>query len=483
MKLRYFNFPKQNIFASLVFSLIILSNSSIKAQSFDKSIFEQRRADFMDKMDNGVAIFISPEVSNRNDDVDYKYRQNSDFYYLTGYEEPNSIFILSPESSKEFIMFLNPKDPMREMWTGEMPGVKDVMEKYGADTVLAYNDFHDIVTYYLYGKEKIYYDLSDEKFNDEIAQVMNYSRGAFPKVLVNPSKIVHTMRIIKSQEEIDLMQKAIDITCEAQLEAFKNTKVGKYEYEIKALIEYIFAKNNSPRVGFPSIVASGPNSTVLHYEKQYRKMLDGDLLLMDIGAEYGYYSADVTRTIPVNGKFSAEQKEIYNVVLDIQEKGIYKLKKGTGINTVTSSMIEQAKQELYRIGLVTDKNSEWQWRLWYFPYTCHWLGLNVHDVQGDVSQNESGVILQPGMVTTIEPGIYINPDNLENIKSFIRAYRIRATEEEINNYVLKVKPIVQKYANIGIRIEDDVLITQNGHKVLSEKAPKTIEDIENIMKK
>ena len=472
------------ILKCLLITSIILFIAKFNAftQSFDKEAFAQRRQQFMEKMDNGVAIFISPEVSNRNSDINYKYRQNSDFYYLTGFTEPESAFILSPGSKHEFVMFVKAKNPMERMWTGDICGIEGAMEKYGADTAFQYDQFSTIVSYFLRDKNAIYYNMSNDDFNDKISEIINYHRSNFPKQIVNTSEIVHNMRIIKSSYEIAQMQKAIDATCEAHIEALKLTEPGIYEYEIKALIEYVFAKNNCPREGFPSIVASGPNATILHYEDQDRKMEDGDLLLMDIGAEFGYYSADITRTIPVNGKFTKEQKDLYEIVLSAQEMGIGMLEKGVGILKIVNRMTEFAGEELHKLGLITNKNSTWQSRLWYFPYTCHWLGLDVHDVKGNVEGNEDGVILQTGMVTTIEPGLYINPDNLDNLHQILRAYRMQITVEEIDEFVAKVKPVVKKYAHIGIRIEDDILITEEGNEILSIKAPKTVKEIEEMMK-
>jgi Xaa-Pro aminopeptidase len=463
-------------------TILLIANFNALTQSFDKDIFAKRRQQFMEKMDNGVAIFISPEVSNRNSDIDYKFRQNSDFYYLTGFTEPESAFILSPGSDHEFIMFVKTNNPITKMWTGDICGIEGALEKYGADTAFSYDQFSTAAVYFLRDKNAIYYNMCNDDFNDKVSEIINYPWGNFPKQIINTSEIAHSMRIIKSSNEIAQMQKAIDATCEAQIEVLKLAEPGMYEYEIKALIEYIFAKNNCPREGFSSIVASGPNTTILHYRDQNRKMEDGDLLLMDIGAEYGYYSADITRTIPVNGKFTNEQKELYEIVLSAQEMGIGMLKKGEGIEKIVNRMNEFAGEELFKLGLITDKSSVWQSRLWYFPYTCHWLGLDVHDVHGNIENNEDGVILQTGMVTTIEPGLYINPDNLDNLHQILRAYRMQVTDEEIDEFIVKVEPVVKKYAHIGIRIEDDILITKDGNKILSDKAPKTVREIEDLMK-
>jgi Xaa-Pro aminopeptidase len=261
----------------------------------------------------------------------------------------------------------------------------------------------------------------------------------------------------------------------------KAAEPGMYEYEIEAIIEYIFRKNGSQRPGFPSIVGSGPNSTILHYDANKHQTQDGDLIVMDVGAEYDHYTADVTRTIPVNGKFNKEQKEIYEIVLEAQQQAIDKIAPGVGIYEVHYRAVEVIKDGLYRLGLITDKESRWQYRIWLMYNTNHWLGLDVHDVGSRGRDDGKGRRLEPGMVFTVEPGIYIGEHSLDSLLKTTR--RSKARKEDVAAFLEKVKPVVEKYMNIGVRIEDDVLVTEDGHENLSSKAPTTVKEIEKWMKK
>lgn len=470
-----------------LFALLLLARTveepSLHAQTFPKDAFAQRRQRLMDKMDGGIAIFRSAKVANRNNDVDYEYRQDSDFYYLTGFEEPESAFLLIPDADKKFVMFVRPGNRMRETWTGKRFGVKGAMDIYGADTAYTINEFEKILPRYLTRKEKLYYSWNDKDFNEKLINIMKQHRGYGPDKIINPLQYVHEQRLIKSPEEMKLMRRAIDITCEAHTEAMKAAKPGMYEYELEAIIEYIYRKNGSPRPGFPSIVGSGPNSCIFHYEVNNRQTQDGDIIVIDIGAEYGYYSADVTRTIPVSGKFSREQRDIYEIVLRAQQEAIDMAAPGKGIREIQNRAIEVVKDGLYRLGLITDKNSSWQYRIWLMHAISHWLGLDVQDVGSSRGKDERGRILEPGMVFAVEPGIYVPENALDDLSELFEHTGLPATEEEIAEFVENVKPVAEKYRNIGVRIEDDVLITEEGHELLSSKAPRTIDEIENIMKK
>lgn len=465
--------------------VFFLQFNQLNAQSFNKEEFAKRRQQLMQEMDGGIAIFKGGDIVERNDDIDYKFRQNSNFYYLTGFDEPGSACLLIPGAEKEFILFIQPKNPLQEMWLGNSPGFEEAMKKYGADTVYLINQFLKELPKYLKGKDKIYYSMNDEKTNEKVLSVFKPSWGAFsPKMIINPMFMIHELRLIKSKYEIELLQRAIDITCGAHSEAFKATKPGLFEYEIESIIEYKYLKNGSPRFAFPSIVGSGANSTILHYMDNNQQMKDGDVLLMDIGAEYGYYAADITRTIPVNGKFSKEQKEIYGIVLSAQKEGIAKIKPEVRLNEIENIISKTICNGLYELGLITEKNSDWQYRTWYNHGSSHWLGLDVHDVGSYLELDKSGSRkLMTGMVLTVEPGIYIGPKSLENIPLWLPYYNNDVSEEELKQFIEKVKPVAEKYMKIGIRIEDDVLVTNDGNKVLSAKAPKEIKEIETLMRK
>ena len=455
--------------------------NTVGGSSWD--VFEQRRQQLMDKMEGGVAIFKSAKVANRNYDNDYEYRQDSDFYYLTGFEEPESAFLLIPGAEQEFIMFVQPRNPAIEKWLGKRYGVEGSMEVFEADTAFTFDKFEEMFSQYLPDKGKIYYSMNDEDLNNKLLSIMKRRSGNPPKHLIDPLPFVHEMRLIKDTGEIDLMKRSIEITSDAHIEAMKAAEPGMYEYEIEAIIEYIFRKNGS-QPGFSSIVGSGPNSMMFHYEANDRKTRNGDIIVIDIGAEFGYYSADITRTIPVNGRFSKEQKEIYEIVLEAQQAGINSMTPGIGLNEIGQKITEVVKDGLFRLGLITDTESKWQYRVWYAHDPCHWLGLDVHDA-GNYHETDKKPyrILEVGMVTTVEPGIYIGENTLNELLQLRKYFGEEVQEEEINSFIDKVRTAADKYTNIGIRIEDDVLITEGGHEVLSAKTPKDIKEIEKLMMK
>ena len=476
------------VYFAINFLLLCFPNLATAAaeSSFNKELYQQRRAKLMENMAGGIAIFISAEEHVRNNDVEFPFRQDSDFYYLTGFEEKESAFLLIPGADQEFIMFVRGRNLTHEGVDGKRAGVNGAMEIFGADTAFTIDQLEKKLPRYLYGKETVYYSLNNENFNDKLILMLKSRWGNPPKEIVDPLQFVHEMRLIKDDTEIKLMKRSIEITCDAHIETMKAARPGMFEYELSALIEYVYYKNGCPRVGFPSIVGSGPNSIILHYRDNNRLMKDGEVVLMDIGAEYGYYSADITRTIPVNGIFSEAQKAIYQIVLDAQQAGIDMAAPGVGLNELTGKVAEVIKDGLFQLGLITDKNSNWQYRVWYKHGPCHWLGLDVHDA-GDYKRNTArGRILEPGMVFTVEPGIYIGENTLENLpkmaKNFGRFRPISIPMDEVTAFIKAVSPVAKKYINIGVRIEDDVLITPSGHELLSAKAPRSIEDIETMMK-
>jgi Xaa-Pro aminopeptidase len=477
------------IFCWLIVSCLQISQ--LTAQSYSNEEFTKRRQQFISQIDKGsIAVFTARKPVIRNSDEEYVFRQESDFYYLSGWEETESAFLLIPGAEKEFIMFVQPKNPWGEMWTGKKMGVEAAIKIFGADTAYSYYQFMEMLPEILRGHDKVYYNLSDEEINQQIISLLKEPRwfgmpgmSLPPEILEDPSVIIHTMRRVKSDYEMEQIKKAIDITCDAQIEAMKMTAPGMNECEVEAVIEYTFRKNGSPRVGFSSIVGAGEHTTVMHYMENNAPINNGDLLLIDIGAEYGYYSADITRTIPVNGKFSKEQKEIYQIVLDAQEKVIETLKPGVHFKEWEKVVGKVLAEGLYKLGLITDTSSDWQVKLWYPHSTSHWLGLDTHDAGFILTPDGTDFLqLKPGMVLTVEPGIYIGKAYLKNIHALLGDYLTGVPEEEITAFVKAVEPIAKKYMNIGIRIEDDVLITEKGCEVLSAKAPKELDDIESIMK-
>jgi Xaa-Pro aminopeptidase len=429
-------------------------------------MYKERRAQFMEKMSKGVAFFKSAPVANRNHDVDHKYRQDSDFYYLTGFEEPESYLLLAPEHPEhKVVMFVRPRDKEKEIWTGKRAGTEGAKADYGADEAYTLDKLEETLPKYFDNADTVYYSMGkdlelDRKVLQQIHGYRTRARSGVsgPYKVIDAREILHEMRLIKTEEELSFLKRAIDISCEGHLEAMKATRVGMYEYEIEAIIEHTFRKRGSPRNGYPSIVGSGPHTITLHYDANNRRMEDGELLLIDAGAEYNFYTGDITRTFPVTGRFSPEQKQIYELVLQAQLEAIDLVKPGSTIEEVHNRAVEVITEGLVALGLLQGNVKELieknDYRKFYMHRTSHWLGMDVHDV-GRYAIDGKSRVLEPGMVLTVEPGIYI-AEGTESASS--------------------------QYWNIGVRIEDDVLVTSNGHEVLTAKVPKRVEDIEAMKK-
>ena len=453
-----------------------------------------RRESVMQQMDYlGMLILFSGERRPYSGDVAYEFRQENNLFYLTGIRQPDTTLVLMPQnSSRREILFLSDRNPQRELWDGKMLSPEEAIDISGIQTVWSASEFDSFLDSMLYRRPyKSHNSLPSSEYRDFFAdlqegaadifllmepkpgltgevmeefQFANRLRERFTGIQIkDASQIFRQLRVIKSPYEIKQLREAIDITIEAQVQAMKNLHPGLWEYEVEALIEYVFKKRNSFDWAFPSIVASGPNATTLHYQRSQRQTQEGELLLMDIGAEYNYYAADITRTIPVNGKFTSEQATIYQLVLNAQEAAIAMVKPGASVSAVHQEAVEVIKEGLFRLGLITDQSSR-QYRV-FFPHGVgHFIGLDVHDVR-------YGELLRPNMVLTIEPGIYVREDSAE-----------RLTKQGVNDQELeKIRPALRKFMHIGIRIEDDVLVTEDGYQVLSEGAPREISDIEARM--
>jgi Xaa-Pro aminopeptidase len=429
--------------------------------------FAAHRVAFMEKMEGGIAISAAAPEIQRNDDAGYPYRQGSDFWYLTGFEEPEAVAILRPgaPAGERFALFVRPRDPAREIWTGHRAGVEGARARYGADVAFVIDSLDAVLGRWLSGAATVYWDDSadhpwaHESMRRELeAWARSDSTGA--RRILSATDILHELRLVKSGREIENLQRAIDVTGDAQRAAMAAIRPGMYEHEVEALIEFVFRASGSQRVGFPTIVGSGPNATTLHYEENGRRMERGDLVVMDIGTEWNYYTADVTRTVPVDGRFSAEQGAIYEVVLDAQRAAFDRVRPGVGVRDVHAAAVRRITEGLVRLGLlrgtVEENLNTGAYRQFYMHGTSHWLGLDVHDVgsYAEPGTKDASRALRPGMVLTVEPGIYVR----------------EGTEG--------VDP---KWWNIGVRIEDDVLVTPDGHRVLSERIPREIAQIEAIM--
>ena len=425
------------------------------------STYAARRQAFLKQMGDGLAIFPAAPTSIRSQDVEYRYRQNNDLYYLTGFPEPESLCLLSPNHDKEqFILFVRPRDKEKETWTGKRFGVEGAQEFFGVDAAYTIEQLDEVLPEHLLAAEKIYYGLGrDERLNTKILDFVNQGRqqrprsGHGPVALIDPSDLLHEMRLFKTPQEIDLMRRAITASAAAHHAALHETRPGMHEYEIEALLEYHFRRNGAEGPAYPSIVASGANATILHYISNDQQMQAGDLLLIDAGSEYACYCSDVTRTFPVGREFSAPQRAIYSLVLTAQKHAIEMIRPGIGFDDVHQRATEILINGLRDLGLLSGSTEsileKGDYRQFYMHRTSHWLGMDVHDV-GKYRVGDESRTLEPGMVLTVEPGLYIAAD----------------------------ADVPAAYQGIGVRIEDDVLVTANGHDVLTSTIPKEIDDIE-----
>jgi Xaa-Pro aminopeptidase len=431
--------------------------------------YRQRREQLMAKIGNGTAIFGSAPMAVMHNDVEYTYRQDSDFYYLTGFNEPHAVAVIAPHHPEhKFIIFVQPKEREKEIWTGYRVGVDAAKTEYGADAAYLISELDEQLPQYLAPGDKIYYHMGrDEQLNNKVIKhwqrlLQSYGkRGTGPIAIEDPFLTLHPLRMIKSPAELDLMREAARIAAIAHNHARKFAKPGVNEYEIEAEIEYVFRKHGAMGVAYPSIVATGANACVLHYIENNSKLKDGDLLLIDAGCAVDYYNSDVTRTFPVNGKFTSEQKILYELVLDAQMASIEQVKPGTTWKDFHHTSVQIITEGLVNLELLTGNVDtlieEGKYKNFYMHGTGHWLGLDVHDVGIYMNGAESWYQFQPGNIITVEPGIYISPD-IEPAEG----------QPSIDNC----------WKGIGIRIEDDVLVTAKGNEVLTAAVPKFVEEIE-----
>ncbi|MDF3055106.1 MAG: peptidase catalytic core [Gammaproteobacteria bacterium] len=434
---------------------------------FRKEEYRNRRIQFMKMVGEGnIAILnAAPEVKRNGSDNHYPYRQDSDFYYLTGFNEPQAIAIFIPGREEgEFILFNREHDPETAVWQGPMAGQSGACEHFGADQSFPFTVADEKIPSLIEGCKRLYYSIGrDMSFNRLILKWFNKvqsaqrSGGAAPSELLNIEAILHEMRLIKSPYEIECMRKAGEISAQAHIDAMKACRPGMREYELEAYLQYGFTKGGSRSPAYPHIVGSGANSCILHYSQNDDVVEDGDVVLIDAGAEYENYASDITRTFPANGRFSPEQRAVYQAVLNTQLAVIDAIKPGVLWQKLQEISEEFILNELIKIGILSGDPqaliTQRAWHRFYLHRFGHWLGLDVHDV-GAYKVKGQWRALEPGMVLTVEPGIYIPAHS---------------------------KDVEERWWNIGVRIEDDVLVTGSGCEVLSAKAPKTIEAIEGLM--
>jgi Xaa-Pro aminopeptidase len=421
--------------------------------------------EFIRRMEpRSVAIIPGAREATRSNDTHYRFRQDSDFLYLTGFEEPESIAVVKSDQDPRYTLFVRPRDPEREIWDGRRAGVEGAKTTLGADESFPVAEFGEKLQEILDGAEKLYYRLGvnsdlDARIIKQISIMRAVNRKPIhpPQTIIDPATIVHEMRVLKSSDEIELMQVAADIAAEAHCEAMKSVRGGMQEYEVEALIERIFRQRGAAGPAYTSIVGGGANATVLHYINNDGELHDGELLLIDAGAEYKGYASDITRTFPINGRFTKPQRDIYDLVLKAQMACVELVRPGTTHDQLKQHSIEVLTEGMVELGLLAgrpaDLIKEKKYEKFYMHGLGHMLGIDVHDVGRYYFGKESRA-LEAGVVMTVEPGIYISPDT---------------------------KDVPAEYLGIGVRIEDDVLCTANGPRVLTDKVPKQAEEIERLM--
>ncbi len=431
-----------------------------------QSEFKKRRKQLMHRVgENNIALIASASTRTRNRDVDYPFRQDSDFYYLTGFNEPDSLAVFIPGREQgEYILFCREFDEKKALWEGAHAGLEGATKDFEADDSFPIDDLDEILPGMLENKQKVFYPMGrdsdlDHSLLDWINHLRSQSRTGVtaPGELVSLEHILHEMRLFKSPAELKLMRRAAEISANAHVKAMQVCKPGLYEYQVEAEIIHHFIQNGLRAVAYPSIVAAGKNACTLHYTENADKLKNGDLLLIDAGAECDHYAADITRTFPISGRFSEAQKQLYQLVLDAQAAAIEQIKPGISWLSAHEAAVEVLTKGLVALGLLKGKVKKLikdeKYKQFYMHRTGHWLGMDVHDV-GEYKVDQEWRLLEPGMVLTVEPGLYIPED---------------------------CKTVDEKWRGIGIRIEDDVLVTEQGHEVLTGGVPKNIVDIEALM--
>ena len=427
--------------------------------------FDKRRKAFTDAMGDGVAVFFSAPVAYRSNDVSYEYRQDSDLYYLTGLEEPESVLILAPgHATEKSVLFVRPRDRARETWDGYRCGPERAPAKFHVDASYSIEELAKRLPAYLETSDTLYYsfgpyDSANALITDELRRLSTSRRRADKggMTVKNPAPILHEMRLIKTAFDIDGMERAVRISGEGHVAAMRYARPGMHEYEIEAIIEFIFLSRGAQAPAYSSIVASGANATVLHYISNRDRVADDALVLVDAGAEKDFYCGDITRTWPMSGRFSPEQRAVYDVVLAANEKAIGMCRPGVLYNTdVHDETVKVLVAGMIDLGILKGSLEEnlasERYKQFYMHRTGHYLGLDTHDV-GFYKVEGRWRELAPGMVVTIEPGLYFAAD-------------------------AEVDP---RFRGIGVRIEDDILIKKDGCANLSEDVPKSVAEIEAVI--
>ncbi|HKC59798.1 MAG TPA: aminopeptidase P N-terminal domain-containing protein [Myxococcales bacterium] len=440
--------------------------------SFPPEVFQARRAEVLRRMRElspgpSVAVFPATPVATRNNDVEYPYRADSDLFWLTGFEEPEAVAVLSTEG-KPLTLFVRPRDREREIWNGRRAGVEGAKASFGADQAFTIDELEKQLPQLLGSAHTLYYRLGavDPAFDARIARMVQTLRmrsragTSAPQRIEDPGQIVHELRLHKSPEELRALRKAVELTRKAHLAAMAAGRPGSHEYELQALLEREFRGGGGRGWGYYPIVAAGANATVLHYNDNADAVREGDLILIDAGAEADLYTADVTRTFPATGRFNPAQRGAYSLVLSAADHAIAAARPGATLDALHDGAVRILTEGMVKLGLLSGdvdqliKDSAF--RRYYMHRTSHWLGLDVHDAGSYRGTDGGPRKLEPGMVFTVEPGLYVAPDD-EKAPAELRG--------------------------LGIRIEDDILITEAGHENLTAAIPRTVEAVEAATKR
>ncbi|NBA97209.1 Xaa-Pro aminopeptidase [Pseudomonas sp. R5(2019)] len=431
-----------------------------------KSEYARRRKALMAQMvPNSIAILPAAAVAIRNRDVEHVYRQDSDFQYLSGFPEPEAVIALIPgREHGEYVLFCRERNPERELWDGLRAGQEGAVRDFGADDAFPVTDIDDILPGLIEGRERVYSAMgSNPEFDRHLMDWINVIRSKArlgaqpPNEFVALDHLLHDMRLYKSAAEVKVMREAAAISSRAHVRAMQACRAGLHEFSLEAELDYEFRKSGAKMPAYGSIVAAGRNACILHYQENDAVLKDGDLVLIDAGCEIDCYASDITRTFPVSGLFSPEQKAIYELVLKSQEAAFAAIGPDKHWNQAHEATVQVITEGLVELGLLQGSVPELiaseAYRAFYMHRAGHWLGMDVHDV-GDYKVGGEWRVLEPGMTLTVEPGIYISPDNHN---------------------------VAKKWRGIGVRIEDDVVVTKTGCEILTHGVPKTVAEIEALM--
>ena len=427
----------------------------------------ERLNEFMQQMaPNSVAIIPGAREVRRNGDTDYEFRQDSDFFFLTGIDEPDCVAVLAPSHPQHrYILFVRPRKQEEEIWTGIRIGVEGAVRDHGADAAYAIGSLGEVLPNYLAEAETLYYRFGlHEAFDQRLIAMLRSIREMVrsgvtgPTAILDPSVQLHETRLRKNSAEIALLRQAAAISAAGHVAALEQCRPGMYEFQLEAIVEGTFRERGASGTAYPSIVGAGFNSTILHYNTNRQQIHDGDLVLIDAGAEYHGFCGDITRTFPANGRFTRPQQAIYEAVLHANEEVIRLVRPGVSWTALHERAVEVLTDSLLSLGLLAGDRREaiekGTYRRFFMHRTGHWLGMDVHDV-GAYRTRDSWRILEPGMVFTVEPGLYFSPGT---------------------------EGLLPEFANIGVRIEDDVVVTETGCEVLTSGVPKQVAEIEQLMR-